>query len=150
MLSKMCSFAVLTLCSGLLFAQVPVQDGSGGGEAHDCIVRTVHPAMMNGSPLVALRNTCSKPVRVYYCGTVDGLREQWRCSEATLDSEATTSRSDMDTRKFNCVLPRRGDFPFDPTCSRWTLAWNAVYKDSNQTPTRPDGVPKPLSGGSAR
>lgn len=155
MLGRFCLLTALVLSSSFLFAQGRVRDGSGGGEAHDCIERGVTPATGGapgtGWPVVALHNSCSKAVRVYYCGTVDNIPEQWRCGQTQLDPGHSTTWAEMDTLKFACVQPGKGNnAPPDPSCSHWTMAWNAVYKDSNQNPTRPDGVPKPEPGGSAR
>jgi hypothetical protein len=138
------------LCSGSSFSQTPIRDGGGGGDAHNCIERKVtQPPQTPGWPVIGLHNACSKEVLVYYCGTYDDLPNEWRCNGGghKLGSGESTTWGDMDSLKFACTQPN-SNRP-DPSCSRWKMVWNAVYKESNQSPARPD-VPKPPGAQSGR
>jgi hypothetical protein len=150
-----CLVVGILMGSNFAVAQSQIRDGSGGGEAHYCIERGVSPDPNQGSnsrvcywPTVALQNTCSRAVSVYFCGLTDIPGDQWGCYQLVLEAGKNTTWSQMDSLKLACIRGTTDECRIDPSCSNWTVVWNAVYKDSGQAPARPD-VPKrtaPLSG----
>jgi hypothetical protein len=152
-----CTFCLL-MYSALAFAQGTIRDGSGGGDAHYCIRRGVTDSIKQGDairkapwPVVTLQNTCSEAVLVYFCFKNDLPGDEWGCSiGSALEANQKTTWDLMDSHKLACVQPGGGSSPQpDPSCSRWTLVWNAEYKASNKQPARPD-VPKPQQAQSGR
>ena len=147
-------FAGLLAFSTSGFAQGTVRDGGGGGGAHYCIQRGVTEG--KPWPVVALQNTCSEPVRVYFCFKNDLPDDEWSCNArgetggGQFEANHRTTWNQMDELKLACVQPGGGSTPRpDPSCSRWTLVWNAEYTASNREPSRPD-VPKPQQAHSGR
>jgi|SRR5580700_2951116 hypothetical protein len=148
----------IILCSSLAFAQGQIRDGSGGGNAHYCIQRGVTDSIQRGDtihkapwPVVTLQNTCSEAVLVYFCYKNDLPDDEWGCGGPGLfEANHKTTWEQMDELKLACVQPGSGSNPRpDPSCSGWTLVWNAEYKASNKQPARPD-VPKPQHAQSGR
>jgi hypothetical protein len=151
-----CVFCLL-LCSALGFAQETIRDGSGSGDAHYCIQRGVIDSIQQGDtirkapwPVVTLQNTCSQAVLVHFCFKNDLPDDEWGCGGAGLEANQKTKWEQMDEYKLACVQPGGGSNPRpDPSCSRWTLVWNAEYKASNKQPARPD-VPRAKQAHSGR
>ena len=113
-------------------------DAPVAADAHDCVKRGVSPGQP--WPVVALQNTCSKAISVYFCWLVDDLPgDEWGCGQAQIEAGRTTTHGEMHDWKMDCV---EGHYPGvvspDPSCAHFNIVWNAVYQDSHQTPARPN------------
>jgi TPR repeat protein len=105
-------------------------NSAGSLDAHDCLQRTSEPRGGVSPYTLAFRNTCAKPVHLYFCYTTAG-KGCWGCIMHAQDIETKSNRDYSETIGADCQTQ---------SCSELEVVWNATYVQTLRGDIRPNEI----------